>query len=193
MHKIFIILITLIQFYCNTKQDDNKFIYYVIKNVNRNPKLPSPPSIYYGNHNFILIDTSKIFYHNKYVYYYCGTGVDFNKPPRLFLAPKSLTEIKIKDLQAFLSNNIPDNMFRGCYVSSSISSPGDTIQNRGFKIIVDYFKIKKIGRYVIRNWTEEEQFVVTAKIKNIPYDPSKVEWKVGFDIKFIPPRETIPE
>lgn len=184
---------TLISFCCKTKQDNNEHFYFVIKHPKINTKEPSPPSIFYGDHNFILLDTDKVFYHDKFFFYSCGTDIDFTKPPRIFLIPNSLTEIKIRDLQLFLLNNIRDTMVQGRNVMASISSPNDTIRSKAFKIITDFFKAKKIGRYVIRNWTEEEQFVTTAKIQNKQYDPTKADWNIGFDMEFSPPEDTITE
>ncbi len=46
-------------------------------------------------------------------------------------------------------------------------------------------------RYNIRNWTEEEQFVTTAKIENRKYDPNSIDWKIGFDTMFTPPTDSI--
>ena len=76
----------------------------------------------------------------------------------------------------------------------------DTIKNRAYQIITDFFKSKKFIhpqysrlekdstiRYNVRNWTEEEQYVITAKINKTKYDPNKVEWNEGFDIEFVPP------
>ena len=138
-----------------------------------------------------MFDSSKIFYHNRYIYYDCGTGVDFTKPPNILLTPNNLVEIKINDLQNFLLRNVSDTMVQSQYVTASISSPSDTIRNKSYKIITNFFKDKKIRRYVIRNWTEEEHFVAMAKIQNKQYDPSKVDWRIGFDTKFIPPKDTI--
>ena len=72
---------------------------------------------------------------------------------------------------------------------ATISSPTDTIKNRAYQIITDFFKSKKFIhpqysrlekdstiRYNVRNWTEEEQYVITAKINKTKYDPNKVEW-----------------
>lgn len=119
--------------------------------------------------------------------------MDFTKPPNISLTPNNLAEIKINDLQNFLLRNISDTMVQSQYVTASISSPSDTIRNISYKIITNFFKDKKIRRYVIRNWTEEEHFVTMAKIQNKQYDPSKVDWQIGFDTKFIPPKDTILE
>lgn len=130
--------------------------------------------IYYGDYNFILPDSSRVFY-----FYYkswiavCGTGIDFTKPLKLYLTPDSLHELRSEDMHQFLQATIPDSMMNNQRTRVSISSPSDTIRNRAFKIITDHLAAKKISsEYVyIRNWTFEEQAVVTAKTQHLGYDP----------------------
>lgn len=195
---IIIFIATILLFSCSTKQDKGK-IYYVIKHLEKieldndsMPRPPPPPKLFYGNYNFILLDTSEIFYHEKHQYYSCGSGIDLTRPPQLFLTPENLNEIKIKNLEVFLTS-IPDSIISGRQFFASISTPQDTIRNRAFQIITDFFKSKNIRFYNLRRLTEEEQFVTAAKIGNTKYDPSKVDWKVGFDIKFTPPTDTANE
>jgi|GEM_PF-3477420 len=200
MRQIIIIFIaTILLFSCSTKQNSGE-IYYVVKHLEKielhdNDSMPPPPTLpkpFYGNYNFILLDTSKIFYHEKQQYYSCGYGVDFTKPPQLFLIPENLKEIKINNLELFLIS-IPDSIISGRLFYVSIATPQDTIRNRAFRVIADFLKSKNIRFYNIRKWTEEEQFVTTAKIENKKYDPNSQGWKVGFDIKFTPPTDTVNE
>ncbi len=141
------------------------------------PPPPPPPIImYYGNHNFVLFDSSRIFYfYFKPFYIDCGTGleIDYSKPLKLYLTPDSLRELRRDDMQQFLEGTILDSITNRRNTSVSISSPSDTIRNRAFKIITDYLAAKKISsEYVyIRNWTFEEQAVVTAKTQHLGYDP----------------------
>jgi hypothetical protein len=196
--KTFLVLISIFAiFSCSTKKQTDKEVYYIIKKSSKLqvdtvdiPAPPPPPLIYYGQHNFILTDSTHVFYHDYHVFFSCGNGVDFSKPPRLFLAPDSLTEIKINELQTFLRSNIPDTLENGRWISANISSSSDTIFNIAFKIITDYFKSKNIKRYGIRNWTEEENFATTAKLNKTPYDPMTADFQTGFDVKFIPPMDS---
>lgn len=198
MTKILTILtFILLLFGCSTRQDNVNDVYYVIKHPTttkqgtRDVPPPAPPLItYYGNLNFILLDSSTIYFHIQHINRFCGTGIDDTKPPRVFLIPDSLTKLSINDLPQFLATSISDSLASDRHFFASISSPTDTIKNRAFKIITDFFKLKKIIRYNIRNWTEEEKFVTTAKIENKKYNPDSVDWKVGFDIIFNPPTET---
>ena len=191
MKLTLLIVMSFLSLNCSEKHQRNEVVFYVIKHPKKEVAdtsfVPKPPPVlatYYGNINFILLDTAIIYYHRLFDnrdYYWCGTGRDFTKPPILSLTPDSLTEINITDLQSFLIKSIPDSTTRSRHYFASISYPSDTIRNRGFKIITDYFKSQNIRRYNIRNWTEEEQYVTTAKIANKTYYPDSIEWKVGFD------------
>jgi len=179
-------------------------VYFVIKhhkiikpdlsNLSEPPPPPPPPILFYLNHNFVLIDTFRIFYHKKHIYFSCMNGIDtYNqKPPFINLSPSDLTEIEIDRLPKFLTT-INDSVTSDKGYLVSISSPTDTIKNRAFEIITDFLKSRGLIHYNIRNWTEEEEYVTTAKTKNIPYDPKTVDWKIGFDLEFIPPPEMTEE
>jgi hypothetical protein len=182
-----LLIVTIFMTRCVTKQEIKDEIYYVIKHpkpntqdFGNNPLPPPLPTTFYGNYNFILLDTSKVFYHQVYQNYTCGTGIDFTKPTKLFLTPDSLKEVKINQLPEFLNGVITDSIARTRHFFASISYPVDTIRNRAFKLITDFFKTKNIRQYNIRNWTEEEQYVTTAKVENRKYNPDSINWKVGF-------------
>ena len=145
------------------------------------PPPPPPRAQYYGNFNFILLDSSVYYFYKKYTYRFCGTGVDYTKPPRLNLMPSNLTKFDEKELRDFLTLNITDSISNDFHFSLTISSPTDTIRNEAFKVITDILKSKKFPRYYIRNWTEEEKFVTIAKIENKKYNADSVDWKIGFD------------
>ncbi len=190
LHKIFILLLTLFLINCSTKQENKNEIYYIIKHpkiiveeVDEDDMPPPPPLpiTYYGNYNFILIDSSTIYFHRRKDYRTCGYGIDDSKPPRMLLTPDSLNVIKIGRLKEFLREMVSESISKDRHFFASISSPTDTIRNRAFKIITDFFSEKKMRYYIIRNWTEEEQYVTEAKIENKVYDPTNVKWKVGFE------------
>lgn len=139
-----------------------------------------PPSVpFYFTHNFIFFDTSKIFYfygHFNYKFINCGVGIDYSKPNKINLLPDSLIELKINNLQEFLKNlGKVDGIMRAFSVASST----DTIRTRAFSLITNYCKEQKCNWYP-RSWTEEEQYAVTAKINNTPYNSDSVVWEVGF-------------
>jgi hypothetical protein len=176
---------------CSRRQVKKDEVYFIVKHpttINCDtiddktpPTPPPPPTTFYGNFNFILIDSSTIYYHKRHIYRFCGTGVDNTRPPNIVLFPELLTKLSIDDLPEFLDTSISESLVTGKYFFASISTPTDTIKNRAFKIITDFFELKKIKQYTIRNWTEEEKFVTTAKIENKKYYPDSVEWKIGFD------------
>ena len=207
-HLLLLLIVTTIFQSCSPQTENKEHVYYIIKhpdttaNFGDDPPPPTPPPApFYGQLNFILLDTS-IFLHKNYYspdFSWCGTGKDFSKPPFLHLAPDSLVEIKANELENILAASIPDsidsygewNPFFPC-----ISSPTDSIKNKAFKTLTDSFKRKKVKAYNIRIWTEEERYVTLAKINHKPYDRNSVDWKVGFTqpfnpietIKFIPPK-----
>lgn len=190
---LIIFIFTFLIFNCSTKQVKEGEVYYVVKHPTTTTQdtvdVP-PPTTYYGGFNFILLDSSTIYFHSQHNSRFCGTGIDDTKPPRVFLVPDSLKKISIADLPLFLATSISDSLAADRYFFASISSPTDTIRSKAFKIITDFFKSKEIMQYNIRNWTEEEQFATTAKIDNKNYNPDLIDWKIGFDIKFNPPNET---
>lgn len=185
---ISLFMIVILMLNCSTKKTTHVEPYYVIKQLKSNTAFfgaillpPLPPSIFYGNYNIILLGKDKIFYHKNNRFYTCATGLDLTKPPRLFLEPASLREIKINDLSAFLNNIFPADSSEAIAFSVVISSQNDTIKNDAFRLIFKQIKEKKIKRYSIRNWTEEEKFVLQAKMENRKYNADTEKWLVGFD------------
>jgi hypothetical protein len=178
---------------CSPKKEVENTVYYIISHPDTlkqgpaNNAPPPPPIPFYSQHNFILYDSSRVFYHNNYVFYRCGMGIDFSRPPRLFLAADSLTEIKLSELPAFLKTTINESREDGDRMFTNIASPTDTIRNPAFKIITTYFKTAGIKAYGIRRWTEEEEFATKAKVKHTEYNPKTAEFKTGFDHPEIPP------
>jgi hypothetical protein len=170
--------------------EENEQLYFVIKHPKKDTATyaddnlpPPPPQIitYYSKYNFILLDNSVIYFHNKYKNYHCYTGLDMEKPPRIDLQPKDLKKIEIEDLYSFLSKEITDNTIKSETFGITITSPTDSIKNPGFWVIKNYMKSKNIRYYNIKNWTEEEEYSLKAKLQNIPYKPENIKWKVGFD------------
>ncbi len=171
---------------CSAKKSKSA-IYYVINHqekieLPREDSLPPPPilpSPFYGNYNFILLDSSHIFIHKKHKNYRCGNEFDYGKPFRLFLSPEDIREVKIENLEQFLKS-IPDSIISDRHFYASISSPVDTIRNPAYKKISDFLKSKNIRFYNTRNCTEEEYYALTAKLENRKFDQKTVEWKIGF-------------
>lgn len=193
---LIILLLTLLVVSCNGNKKTTSPDYLVIQPFVSDSLNEVVEPIFYGDHNFILADSEKIYYHDNsgYSYGMCGTGIDFTKPPFLCLTPDSLREIKQEDLSSFLKK-IAKKPNRHLLIS--ISSPVDTIRNNAVFVIRNFFENKKKDQLVgIRKFTEEEEYVVQAKLNNKPYNPRNISWKTGFSIevpsmsetiKFIPP------
>ncbi len=198
MKQLILILIIFPCFF-SCSHDDNEKDYYVIKDLSNrinitNDSLPKVFPVFYGKHNFILINNSKIYYHHYDPYPGCGTGVDYNKPPRLNLILGNLTEIELKDLEKFLMTSINKGSITEKTIIN-ISSTTDTIKNKALTILREYFAFNKEALLSIKRCTEEEEYVGFAKLKNIEYNASLIKWKIGFAqdikpdeiIKFLPP------
>nr|WP_294860192.1 hypothetical protein [uncultured Fluviicola sp.] len=154
---------------------------YVIKSpvIYSEDSLEFSAPVFYGQNNFILYDSKTILYHNKSVFYGCGTGIDFTKPARLYLSPDSFTEIKYSKLAHFLKTKF--NWKKGFHSKiMSIASSTDTIRNPGYTALMNFMKRHKEILCSVRKWTEEEEYTAKAKIKKGKYEPHKIKWKTGF-------------
>lgn len=170
----------------SSNKHPNDKIYYIIEHPEKQiniekielVNLPPPPP-FYSFYNFILLDTTKIFYHSKYIDYTGDCLTDHTTPVVIDLIPENLIEIKIDSLKRFLDKTIATKQTSSAMNYITISSPSDTIKNRAFTIITEYKNQKKF-HLNIRNWTEEEQYVLDAKMSNKPYHPDSVKWKNSF-------------
>ena len=206
--KQLIPIIFLIQFFicgCGTQQEFKKEIQYIIQHPNFKstavlisengdttyiPSPPPPPPAYYGTHNFILIGSDQVFFHNRNgPWYWCGTGVDYDKPEKLNLVPANFQQIKLSNLKSFLIDSVSNSeMNDGRKPFVKIAAPQDTIYNPGIKIILKHLKEIELRRFVIRNSTEEENCVINSIIEKKPFDPNTCDYKIGFGgIRFNPP------
>jgi hypothetical protein len=183
-------LFIYVTFLCSCSNHSEKEKYFVIKDLTKHHKTTSDPQsietpFFYGSHNFILMNNSTIFYHDKFVWYSCGNGIDFTKPPRLYITPDSLVEIKLAGLEQFLKDKTNGNNFLSGKILGknlvTISSPTDTIRNDALPILRKFFSTKKDFLVGIRRCTEEEKYVGFAKLSNRPYNGDRINWKIGFD------------
>jgi hypothetical protein len=140
---------------------------------------------FYGSSTFILMDSSKVFFHNKRKDVFCATFLDPSKPPRINLMPDDLKEINVDKLNSFLKI-FRDSIDDDGRLLATIVSPKDTIKHKAFKILTNYFERNGFSKhYSIRKWTEEEEFALTAKIQKKQYHPNLVKWKIGFDSDYL--------
>lgn len=192
----FFFLVILSACCCNKK---NKGLFYVIKPLELSKEDSSEYTVplFYSTDNFILYNDSTIYYHGfpTHICCRCGTGLDFNKPPFLDLAPSKLLEIPIENLDSFWKNHITNSKKKIRHIT--ISSTTDTIYNPA---MLHFLKLSDFSRKILlnrRKCTEEQVFVSEAKFRNSKYDPKKLKWEIGFDdsrtpyerktLKFIPP------
>lgn len=175
MNKIVMLLSFVILMSCTHEKKQESYHILTEKELGKNGHQG-----FYGYYNFILIDTAKVFVHNKYQFFWCATGLDTSKPPLINLTPDDLREIPINELEGYLET-IPDTIKKDFYLYTSISTSSDTIKNRGFKIISNYLNKNKISNYCIRKFTEEEHYSLYSKINKTNYDVKTIIWKQGFN------------
>lgn len=156
------------------------------------PPPPLPELLFYGDHNFILLGNDSIFYFALTPHETgCIIDVEFARNPILRLTPDNLHVISILNLQKFLDSTIIDSVklspgtwAERRHVVTSISSLSDTIRNPAFTIITSHLARRNIASNFIniRNWTFEEQAVVTAKMKHLGYDPDTLGNRGDFSV-----------
>ncbi|MCX2742202.1 hypothetical protein [Pontibacter anaerobius] len=193
---IYFALVALL-FACDNAFEDRAFekqsvVYHVIKAPlidTSNSTPPSPPLLYYGQHNFIVYPNGKTYYHNKFNNYgWCGTGIDTSNPDFVSLQPSDLMELTDDNLVQFVKSVVQDTSSYHRKIAATISSPVDSITNKHFNEIINVFSQKNFNIYSVRKTTEEEQVVLSHKIENKEYDPDQINWKGEFGgIKFLPP------
>ena len=184
---------------CNTSEAEKDYL-CVIKSpvIHFKDSLDFSEPVFYGDGNFILYDSKTILYHEINCYgdgIGCGTGMDYSKPGKLYLTPEKLIEIKYSELDQFLKTKFKRIKHNTHIIS--IGSSTDTVRNPGYTILMNFKNRHKNILVSVRKWTEEEEYVATAKMKNKEYDPAKIKWKVGFAdgdewikerrIQFLPP------
>lgn len=168
---------------CNTGEPEKDYL-CVIKSpvIYSKDSLDYSEPVFYGQNNFILYDSKTILYHEIKPSCRgggCCTEMDYSKPGKLYLTPENLIKINYSELERFLKAKFMMNKNHHHSIIS-ISSPVDTIRNPAYTALIDFQKRHKDVLVSVRKWTEEEQYVATAKMKNKKYDPTKIQWKVGF-------------
>lgn len=172
--RIFLYALATIFISCSQQANEKETVYYVIKHPTEShlldnsgvnelappPLPPAPPPPFYGKHNFVLLDTSTVLYYRYNGFDVYEADEAYNKPPVIGLSAKDIQTLKGTELQEFLDQNISDSPQSVRDVTVSISSPTDTIRNRGIVIIIDHLKQNGVRLYNVRNLTEEESNVL---------------------------------
>lgn len=203
--KTLFLFLILVLAACNSGEAEKDYL-CVIKApvIHSKDSLDYSEPVFYGQNNFILYDSKTIIYYEKLPSCGtgCGTGMDYSKPGKLYLTPENLIKINYPELERFLKTKFMMN--KSPYGNIiSISSPVDTIRNPAYTTLLNFQKKHKDILVSVRKWTEEEQYVATAKMKHKKYDPDSIKWKVGFadgngwirerTIQFLPPVVTDSE
>jgi hypothetical protein len=131
---------------------------------------------YYGHNNFIIDDSSKIYY---YAYRFtpgCGTDKDYAKPPFIGLLPHQLIELDETEIDGFIKLNVAP---RTDYMKLIIvASSRDTFKSKAIDSLFSKVLTNNDRKLiVIRRMTEEEKIVLKHKKSGDPYySPSDIEW-----------------
>ncbi|MER2998558.1 hypothetical protein [Pontibacter populi] len=149
---------------------------------------PPPPTLFYGDYNFIVDNRSQqVFLHKKKHNWFCGTGVDFTKPDFIDLAPEDLILLTDKEVQNYFADTLTNLGDRQAIVLASLQ---DSIRLKEPRKLVDLiFLSRKIQRFNIRMVTEEEKVVLEHKNRNLPYSADSIQWSDNFSVPFYPPQE----
>lgn len=145
-------------------------------------------SVFYLEHNVIIYNDSLIYYHGvpeefKKNINLCGTGLDFTKPPYFYLQKKDVIPIHSNQLHSFLSRiarKTRNNQPRICISSNNNLITGKIAEELNAFVLCDSTQL------IFRITTEEQNYVCKAKINNKYYDPSKIQWKIGFSNHYLP-------
>lgn len=158
MKKILIYILCIVFSNCSNDKDENS--YYIISQ----PALPKnrapSPFIYYGEYNFIFLDSSIFQYkleRGRYIDY-CGTDIPPGQLKKINLDPNELKLLNKSSALQKLQEVANLNTF------VSFSSLTDTIRNPLLKQAIHIFEEKRAYKYVIRLSTEEEISAVNSKI-----------------------------
>lgn len=135
-----------------------------------------PKKGFYGEHQLIIDKKGNLYFYQKdYSMIICSYGSQNDTlPDFLRLKPKDIVRIPQKNLTDFLSENILiKEKNRQVLI---IASQKDTIKNTSF---FEFLNTKKIGTYIIRRTTQEEDSVLYYKNnrnKHDYYDPDFIKW-----------------
>lgn len=139
---------------------------------------------YYGNFNFIIIDSNTFYFFEYHKHIDCDFGFNAYRPPRLYLLPDSLIIVQRKELLEFFRKNINHQLEKNNSSLIALSSNFDSIESNYQKLFLKIVKKYDNVLLTIRKCTEEETAVAESKLKGTKYQPETIKWKYGFgDVK----------
>ncbi|MFD1140957.1 hypothetical protein ACFQ4C_07550 [Larkinella insperata] len=155
---------------CSNQKEKVETVYYVIGSekppVVIDPVItdpnepPPPPAPFYGSFNLILVDHSLVYVHRVDDRVSCELP---NTPEHVDLTQTDVRKVDLENLSEFLKSAYRDlnpTNFREYF--TCIKSPSDTITNAAFPVIQQFFQDRKFKAYIIRQWTPQEQQVITS-------------------------------
>ena len=143
--------------------------------------IPPPilPKYLYGSENFILDDSSNVYYYQrKFVIQFCGTGLEKDTIPVFEnIQPEYLIKVPISSISEFVKLNIR----KGERNLVKIASQKDTLNSEAyFKLLnaldnnLDFREDRDV--YLAYRTTQEEDTVLYYKKHKEYYDSDSVKW-----------------
>ncbi len=117
-----------------------------------------PPLSYYSRFNFIIDETSNIYFHNLHKSY------NLDEPPLVSLKEEDVVILLYEDIKGFV-DSIYESIDTSDWKLIQIASTTDTINMRSYRILNEQFDVKrKFAKTPLRFITNEEMEVL-KKIK----------------------------
>jgi len=157
---------------CQKKEKQEQYVISSLAKT-KDSRFTVSPDRFYGRYNFI-IDTSGL------IYYYGlqsrGHGCFIyteSIPPFIKLKPDQIVKIPDNSIIAFFKCNVTNSTIK----TISIASQNDTINSKGFTILLNYLNDSiNNTTYQVRMTTIEENTVLSYKKQNRYYDPNFINW-----------------
>jgi hypothetical protein len=124
--------------------------------------MPPPPSLIYGDYNFVVDSSGDVYLHRKsYPFGFYDTEIDVANLASVYLGTSDLVQMSEQDIKNFLAN-AASNWDTKKYLV--VASSNDTIQVRLIQSLIDSLRANRtITRWNIRKVTEEEAAVLKNK------------------------------
>lgn len=143
------ILVLFVLSCSSSASHDRKFEYVIKPYIKKKDTVPPPPLVYFGDHNFIILNDSISYYYPGTEGFHCLLPKD--DIPEELLNDKGILTIKTDSLNTFLKNRFSDTT-----MSVFIISFKDTIREKNAELIYNFIQSKGIKRYGIRRETKNE-------------------------------------
>lgn len=126
------------------------------------PRRTTPPQGYYSGINFILDETSKIYFHDKRIS--CWNSEYEGNPPIMNLKEADILVLSYEDVKGFV-DSIYGTFDPSKWKVVEIASTSDTINMKSYEVLNEQInKERRFGKAPLRLVTKEEREVL-EKIK----------------------------